>query len=153
MYLSCYSCGEIFSTKNALNDHKNDCNETPFEMQKMKECIFFKRGRCNKGEQCLFKHTNSRSKSSSPQCRYGLRCFRFALGQCRFVHPQNTPPPQPNHNGSQRQREVRYCRYGAACRFLPNCIFFHYDQDFPLLRRRMNPPIRGQPQLNPWMMK
>ena len=99
--LSCVNCGEIFQDNNALNNHKKECNEKPFERQKMKDCIFFKKGRCNKGEQCLFKHTTSRPKSFAPQCRYGLNCRRFMSGQCRFVHNQNTPQQRRHEFGSQ----------------------------------------------------
>ena len=145
--LDCELCGEIFQNMENIKKHKNECTERPFEQQKSKECRYFRQGRCIKGNSCLYKHTRkAENRSFDTRCRYGANCRNFLSGHCKFTHPQRNPQQSMNN----AQRGIRYCRYGASCRFLPNCIFFQYEQDFPMLMRRGNPPIRFQNQRNPW---
>ena len=125
----CNRCGRIFNSQD-VDQHTRECEEEFIE--NLRECRYFKRGNCRKGDNCKFKHTKKQI------CRNGASCRYFAQGRCRFSHSSEATTSQfVAGNGG----EFRYCLFGAQCRNLPHCPLIHYTMDFPYLLSSRNPSI------------
>ena len=111
-----------------------------------KECYYYSRGQCWKGELCKFKHEEQRSIRRTPECFNGSGCRYLASGVCRFFHPrvgvQNPAEPRPQRAG--------FCIYSEECRRVPNCPFVHSAEDFPELAKSPNPPIAARRIAKDW---
>ena len=127
--LDCVKCGRIFDKKRDVNEHVKDC-EVEFT-ENRRECRYFRRGNCRKGDNCKFKHNKQQN------CRNGQSCCFFQKGRCRFSHSSQTSTPQYI---VRQGGEFRYCTFGAQCRNLPQCPLLHYNMDFPYLPSSRNPP-------------
>ena len=133
--MHCKKCGQIFEHRNELANHTKDCIEEFVEVNR-KECKFFKRGNCLKGNSCRFVHTRKES-STNKECRNGNTCVYFARGHCKFAHKTNIPQSVHVNNGSN----TRQCRYKEECFRLFNCQFLHSQQDFYNFARKNSPPM------------
>ena len=133
--IHCQKCGQIFESNNELAKHSKECIED-FVDNNRKECKFFKRGNCLKGNSCRFAHTKKES-SNQRMCRNGNTCAYFMRGQCKFIH-EKTLPQNPHMNSNTNSRQ---CRYKEECFRLFNCQFAHSQQDFYNFARRNSPPM------------
>ena len=134
---NCQKCGRIFESQSDVEIHLRKCNEE-FTSNR-KECRYFRKGSCRKGDTCIFKHTKPR------ECKNGTMCRYLAQGRCKFGHqsPDRTPV-SPIRAEQINVGDFRYCMFGAQCRNLPYCPLFHYNMDFPHLSANRNHPMRAQ---------
>ena len=133
--INCKRCGQIFEHKNELDRHIKDCIDEFVDVNR-KECKFFRRGNCLKGNSCRFAHTRKASVIQK-QCRNGNTCVYFARGHCKFTHKNTLPQNIQSNNGSN----TRQCRYKEECFQLFNCQFTHTQQDFYNFARKNSPPM------------
>ena len=133
---ACFKCGELFHERELLNAHIKQCHDS-FNTNR-KECRYFRRGNCSKGDNCLFVHRRSRPM----HCKNGVSCTYYARGKCNFYHEYESRDRNSHYVQFQGdQRGVRFCRFAHDCWRKPNCLFLHYDVDFPELTRRRTPHI------------
>ena len=128
----CNKCGRVFDTKMDAEKHTKDCEDHFIENRR--DCRYFKRGNCRKGDHCKFRH------EKKPECRNGLSCRYFAQGRCKFNH--SSEAIAQTNVGSVG--DFRYCLFGAQCRNLPQCPLIHYNVDFPYLPSSRNPPTMAK---------
>ena len=148
--ISCQSCGEIFTPKNSFENHIMSC-EQGFKKASNKECYYFKKGHCLKGETCSFKHVITQ-RSRVPECRNGSECKYLRNQICHFFHRgvgvQNT-----NLNyfkATNPARNTVWCKFNENCNRIQNCPFLHWNQDFPKLPNITKPPIWDQNNIQAW---
>ena len=132
--LDCKKCGRILETEREADTHVRNCKEA-FTVNK-KECRYFKRGSCRKGEFCKFSHTKPK------ECRNGVTCRYLAQGRCKFEHQTISPG---NQNRRENSGAFGYCLFGSQCRNLPYCPLVHYyNMDFPHLPASRNHPMEAR---------
>ena len=131
---NCRKCGRIFESKTDVEKHHRNCNEE-FTSNR-KECRYYRKGSCKKGDNCLFKHTKPR------ECRNGSRCRYWLQGRCKFGHQSPAHVPVSQMTAEQGfSGDFRYCMFGAQCRNLPYCPLLHYNLDFPHLPANRSHPM------------
>ena len=92
-------------------------------------CRYYRRGFCEKGNQCLFKHEKTQ-RNSTPACNRGVECRYLYQKRCRYFH---------QGVGVQNQ-EQKECRYKNECRNQSKCPFAHPVQYFRFTQRTVRPP-------------
>ena len=134
-----------------MNRHEESCDVGFEKSGNGKECYYYRRGECLKGDLCSFKHQETIERTQTPKCRNGSRCRYFANGVCVFYHP-GVGVQKPKLNESFQGQEDRvWCRFAEDCFNVPNCPFIHDDQDFPELKKHNTPPIESKRLINAWM--
>ena len=123
-----------------------DC-DAGFQGNNSKECFYFIRGHCLKGDTCAFKHGNQRNYT--PECRNGSHCRYLSSGICSFFHPGvGVQRPKPEY--SQAKNGQGWCKYSENCFRIPNCPFIHSEEDFPQLPKTSKPPLGAERMANAW---
>ena len=143
--VNCDFCGIVANSQNDLAEHKRECN-AEFQRVRNKTCKYFVNGGCFKGELCLFAHPPEKQFKAASNCRNGPRCSYLANGVCRFFHRGvgvQQPPSQQQHgqHDHEEQQPRKWCKFLEDCYRVPNCSFFHYQEDFPELTKTNNPPL------------
>ena len=141
---NCELCGQMFANSNELKTHMETCDQG--FIKESKECYYYNRGQCWKGESCKFTHNKSRSIRRTPQCYNGDSCRYLASGVCRFFHPKMGVQ---NPTEYTEERNV-FCKYFEDCRRVPNCPYSHSEQDFPELQKSHNPPLGARRIAKDW---
>ena len=144
----CQQCDEMFQTKSDLNHHMRTNHDGFKKVRKM--CRYFLQGRCTKGIQCQFDHsqrgTNQRQYNQTnhnnqhnqqynqsqtnqtkftPQCKRGQMCPFLDQGKCNFFHPG--VGVQCPRNVKQSQNTTILCHFQERCRNQDSCEFTHED--------------------------
>ena len=136
---NCLYCGQIFTYDEDLKNHLENC-DGGFSSVKSKECHYYNRGGCRRGDACRFTHIKQRDERIYPECRNGPRCRYMASGVCNFFHAgvgiQNPRHQEDPQQSSSEQEGRKFCRFLEDCSRVPNCPFLHSEQDFPRLPRR-----------------
>ena len=148
-YTNINKCGLCeYRAKNAqeLKKHIEEYHEG-FQQPLKNVCKYFLAGQCIKGSSCRFAHPYEKVYGNSQRkqaCRNGSNCVYLYKGTCRFFHrgtrAQN-PGYEQRYNGNIHQSGRGWCRYLEDCYRVPNCPFKHYEEDFPKLPSKNNPPI------------
>ena len=141
---NCEYCGQIFTNIEDLKKHLETC-DGGFSNVKSKECFYYNRGGCWRGDGCRFAHSKQNDQRIYPECRNGQRCRYLANGVCSFFHAgvgvQNPKPQEYPQQSASEQEGSKFCRFSEDCTRVPNCPLLHSEQDFPRLIRRNNPPL------------
>ena len=145
---NCEFCGFVINSQNELREHLQVCN-AGFQNVRNKICKYYVHGGCLKGELCTFSHPPEKQFRAAPNCRRGRRCSYLANGACRFFH--YGVGVQQQHRGGVQERQMRsdqsnqsdipQCKFGNDCFRAPYCPFYHYEEDFPKLKKTNNPPM------------
>ena len=91
----CPECGQMCETAIDVKRHYDD--EHKMEQVRYKEvCKHWRRGHCNKGDQCLYAHVGQQQSSDSrstkeksmrvPACKHGSNCDWLKRGVCSYFH-------------------------------------------------------------------
>ena len=111
----CTKCAEMLNIKINMKKHnelcgKNDDSGTHQEKSKV-VCKHWRRGRCDRGNQCNFSHVGrqdtqspvSQSTKSTVKCRNGLKCSFLARGRCNFGHHTENKHKKEESRGPKRE--------------------------------------------------
>ena len=152
MQINCEICGLIANSNQEFLNHKRECN-SEFQTVSNKRCKYYVNGGCHKNERCKFSHLHEKEMRAIPNCRNGTGCRFLARGICSFFHrdvgvqqPLNEQPnDETNQNSWQQnqnpwQQNQKWCRFQEDCFKIPNCLFTHYEKDFPKLAKTNNSP-------------
>ena len=145
----CDNCGLISGNQQEHWQHIQLCHAS-YQTINSKKCRYFLKGNCLKGMHCKFLHDRNEKKEENevPVCRNGLTCKYLARGACRYFHQKlggsNRGSQytfyQQNQQYHQKPRQ-KWCRYLENCNRVPECIFKHYEEDFPELPKTNHPPM------------
>ena len=97
---ACSDCGRVGKNENEIRKHIREDHVE--ELVRSREvCKHWRRGKCDRGDQCGFSHVGHQSSASSttsgntqqkstrkPLCLNGKDCDWNKRGHCRFFHPQ-----------------------------------------------------------------
>ena len=81
----CIFCGLITKSSQKITSHIRHC-ETEFTQVKNKTCRYFIKGKCFKGNDCIFTHPEKEKFIFVPPCRNGSQCRYLVRGVCKFYH-------------------------------------------------------------------
>ena len=149
--IECQECEEMFETKSDLNHHMRT-NHNGFQRLRTL-CRYFLQGRCTKGNQCKFEHSqrgsNQRQYNQSnhnnqhnqqynqsqynqtnftPQCKRGQMCPFLAQGSCNFFHPGiGVQCPRNGKQSQNRTHTTILCHFQERCQNQDSCKFAHED--------------------------
>ena len=145
---ACSDCGRVGRTENEIKKHIRE-DHVEERVRSREVCKHWRRGNCNRGNQCGFSHAGHQTLSTSapsgntehkstrkPLCHNGKDCQWNERGQCRFFHPRgrspvHSQPEEPQRGGwtqvahRQRAQSNRMCHYGERCDRKSTCVFRH----------------------------
>ena len=135
----------------------NTCN-VGFQTENKKECFYYRKGSCLRGDSCRFQHNDQNYQPSVPECRNGRFCRYLSSGVCSFFHAGvgvQKPKQEYINPGEQVQegstiKSSSWCLFLEDCNRVPNCPYIHSNQDFPKLTKQNSPPILSRRTMNGW---
>ena len=149
-HITCDVCGQIFYRKNEFENHRNICANEFHEVSRNKECYFYNKGNCLKGDSCKFKHKQRQQRI--PECKNGSDCRYLRRGVCSFFHRgMGVQKPKQNYpENTNSAKSGTWCKFTANCAKVPNCPYLHSNQDFPKLPKVAKPPFWQQSTIQAW---
>ena len=151
-HVSVLSCGHFDYTTQDENDLAVHIDKKHnFTEVSTKQCWFYKRGKCDRGSSCRYRHDGPVSKQSETtkeagqkealKCTRGLKCKFKEQGRCHFFHEGvgvQMPKDHQNQRQSKETQEKRthrlWCQFQESCKKGPkDCPFRHYEVEYPKL--------------------
>ena len=148
--MTCERCGEIFKIRNEFETHRNTCDVGFKEVRNNKECYYFKKGSCFRGDTCTYKHEPQ--GPTIRECRNGTNCRYLRNGVCCFFH-RGVGVQSPRSNCFETTNiasDESWCKFNPNCNRIPNCPYLHSNQDFPKLPKIAKPPFWHQNIAQTW---
>ena len=143
---ACEKCGLILKSMQEMQWHKRECH-MQFMKVRNKICKYFIRGRCLKGNTCIFTHKENKQQEFTPVCRNGPQCRYLTTGGCKYYHSRYNNQQNLNNEAQKPQQFYKgvnnrtfqgrsWCRFLEDCYRVPNCAYKHYEENFPKLQKK-----------------